>query len=71
MPRGRNKSCHFCANEKKKIDYKDLRTLNRYLTDRGKIMPRRVTGNCSKHQKLITKAVKRARSVALLPYVKE
>ncbi len=70
MPRGRNKSCHFCGNDKK-IDYKDLRTLNRYLTDRGKIMPRRVTGNCSKHQKEITKAVKRARAIALLPYVKE
>ncbi|MGM0602878.1 MULTISPECIES: 30S ribosomal protein S18 [unclassified Halanaerobium] len=70
MARGHNKSCHFCGSDKK-IDYKDLRTLNRYLTDRGKIIPRRITGNCSKHQRDITKAIKRARTVALLPYVKE
>ena len=70
MPRGRNKSCHFCGNDKT-IDYKDLRTLKRYLTDRGKIMPRRTTGNCSKHQRDITIAVKRARAIALLPYIKE
>ncbi len=70
MGGGRNKSCYFCANDKK-IDYKDIKTLKRYLTDRGKIVPRRITGNCSKHQRTITQAIKRARAIALLPYVEE
>lgn len=70
MGRGRNRSCFFCAKDKE-IDYKDLKTLNRYITDRGKIVPRRITGNCSKHQREVTKAIKRARKLALLPYVKE
>ncbi len=70
MPRGRNKSCYFCAKTKE-IDYKDINTLERYITDRGKIVPRRITGNCAKHQRVITRAVKRARSIALLPYVTE
>lgn len=70
MGRGRNRSCFFCSKDKS-IDYKDLKTLNRYITDRGKIVPRRITGNCSKHQRDITKAIKRARKLALLPYVKE
>ena len=71
MPRPRNKSCTFCANKDKEIYYKDIRTLKRYLTDRGKIVPRRVTGTCAKHQRVITKEIKRARAIALLPYVKE
>jgi len=66
----RNRSCYFCANDRK-IDYKDIKTLKRYLTDRGKIIPRRITGNCSKHQRTITQAIKRARAIALLPYVEE
>ena len=70
MPKGRNKSCFFCSNNRK-IDYKDIKTLQRYLTDRGKIVPRRITGSCAKHQRAITRAIKRARSIALLPYVKE
>ncbi len=70
MARGRNRSCYFCGSDKE-IDYKDLKTLNRFLTDRGKIVPRRVTGNCAKHQRAVTRAIKRARTVALLPYVKE
>ena len=70
MARGRNKSCYFCSNDKQ-IDYKDINTLERYLTDRGKIVPRRITGNCAKHQRVVTQAIKRARSIALLPYVKE
>lgn len=70
MGRGRNRSCFFCSKDKG-IDYKDLKTLNRYITDRGKIVPRRITGNCSKHQRDITRAIKRARKLALLPYVKE
>ena len=70
MARGRNKSCYFCGNDKE-IDYKDINTLQRYITDRGKIVPRRITGNCAKHQRAITTAIKRARSIALLPYVKD
>ena len=68
MPR--NKSCYFCANDKE-IDYKDLDTLERYLTDRGKIVPRRITGTCAKHQRVITQEIKRARNIALLPYVRD
>lgn len=68
MPRGRNRSCFFCSNDKE-IDYKDIKTLRRYLTDRGKIVPRRITGNCAKHQRAVTRAIKRARAIALLPYV--
>ncbi len=70
MARGRNKSCFYCGNDKE-IDYKDLRTLKKHLTDRGKIMPRRVSGTCAKHQRAITQAIKRARHIALLPYIKE
>ncbi|MFW6381308.1 MAG: 30S ribosomal protein S18 [Bacillota bacterium] len=70
MARGRNKSCYFCSNDRE-IDYKDVKTLQRYLTDRGKIVPRRITGNCAKHQRAVTQAIKRARSLALLPYVKD
>mgnify|MGYP006283806431 FL=1 len=70
MARGRGKSCYFCGNDKE-IDYKDIKTLQRYITDRGKIVPRRITGNCAKHQRAITSAIKRARSIALLPYVKD
>ena len=71
MPRGRNKSCFFCANKEKVIDYKDIRTLQRFVTDRGKIVPRRITGTCAKHQRVITRQIKRARAIALLPYVTE
>lgn len=68
MPR--NKSCYFCSNSAE-IDYKDINTLERYLTDRGKIVPRRITGNCAKHQRRLTKAIKRARTLALLPFVED
>ena len=71
MARGRNKSCFFCANKDKEMDYKDIRTLQRFVTDRGKIVPRRITGNCAKHQRALTREIKRARAIALLPYVKE
>lgn len=71
MNRGRNKSCFFCANKEKEINYKDIRTLQRFVTDRGKIVPRRITGTCAKHQRVITREIKRARAIALLPYVKE
>ena len=66
--RGRRKICYFCA-EKKIADYKDIELLNRFISDQGKILPRRVTGNCAKHQRSLAIAIKRAREVALLPYV--
>ena len=65
----RRKVCQFCADKDKKIDYKDAETLKKYITERGKILPRRVTGTCAMHQRAVTTAVKRARTVALLPYV--
>ena len=64
----RKKVCRFCAN-KAKIDYKDADGLKRFTTERGKILPRRITGTCSKHQKELAVAIKRARSICLLPYV--
>ncbi|AGB42480.1 ribosomal protein S18 [Halobacteroides halobius DSM 5150] len=65
---GRRKSCEFCAKGLDGVDYKDLKTLKKYITDRGKVLPRRITGNCAKHQRDITKAIKRARNMALLPF---
>ena len=62
------KVCRFCAN-KAKIDYKDADGLRRFTTERGKILPRRITGTCSKHQKELAVAIKRARSICLIPYV--
>lgn len=67
----RKKVCQFCANENAKIDYKDIETLRKFITERGKILPKRVTGTCAMHQREVTKAIKRARTVALLPYVAE
>ena len=64
----RKKVCRFCAN-KAKIDYKDADALRRYTTERGKILPRRITGTCAKHQREVAKAIKRARAISLLPYV--
>lgn len=64
----RRKVCTFCADKDKQIDYKDLSELNKYVNDRGKILPRRVSGNCAKHQRDLTVQIKRARQVALLPY---
>ena len=64
----RKKVCRFCAN-KTKIDYKDADALRRYMTERGKILPRRITGTCAKHQREVAKAIKRARAISLLPYV--
>ena len=65
----RKKSCRFCLDKTEAIDYKDPIRLKRFITERGKIMPNRLTGNCAKHQRKIAVAVKRARYVALLPYV--
>ena len=64
----RRKVCKFCENQIKQINYKDVRTLRRFITDQGKIIPRRVTGVCARHQRQLTRAIKRARNVALLHY---
>ena len=66
--RGRKKVCAFCVEKVEKIDYKDTAKLSRYTSDRAKILPRRVTGTCAYHQRELTTAIKRARSIALLPY---
>ena len=67
--RRRKKVCVFCADKTNAgIDYKDVNKLKRYVSVRGKILPRRITGNCAKHQRALTVAVKRARHVALMPY---
>lgn len=65
---GRRKVCRFCADKESRIDYKDARGLGNYLTERGKIIPSRITGTCARHQRALTTAIKRARTVALLPY---
>lgn len=67
----RKKVCSFCVERIAKVDYKDAARLRRFLTERGKILPRRITGNCARHQRQLTRAIKRARQVALLPYVIE
>jgi small subunit ribosomal protein S18 len=64
----RRRVCRFCADKELTIDYKDIKTLTNYLTERGKIIPRRIYGNCAKHQRQMTEAIKRARQIALLPY---
>lgn len=70
--RRRKKVCVFCADkELKEIDYKDVNKLKRYISERGKILPRRITGNCAKHQRALTVAIKRARHIALMPYVQD
>jgi len=67
--RRRKKVCVFCAEKNAVIDYKDVAKLRKYISERGKILPRRITGNCAKHQRALTVAVKRARHVSLMPYV--
>ena len=67
--RPRKKVCMFCADRVEEIDYKDIARLRKCMTDRSKILPRRVTGTCAFHQRQLTVAIKRARYVALLPYV--
>jgi len=64
----RKKVCKFCG-QKLKVDYKDVDSFRRYITERGKILPRRITGTCAKHQRAIALAIKRARIIALLPFV--
>jgi small subunit ribosomal protein S18 len=65
---GRRKVCRFCAEKTLQIDYKDVRVLSNFITERGKIIPSRITGNCARHQRRLTTAIKRARTSALLPF---
>lgn len=71
LRRGRRKVCKFCADKTASIDYKDVRTLEKFVTESGKIMPRRMSGVCANHQRDLAIAIKRARIMALLPYVAE
>ncbi|AXY26670.1 30S ribosomal protein S18 [Suicoccus acidiformans] len=66
--RRRRRVCHFCANHIDQPDYKDTELLQRFISEKGKILPRRVTGTCAKHQRTLTSTVKRARIMALLPF---
>lgn len=67
----RIKKCKFCANTVEGIDYKEIGRMKKYITERGKIIGRRITGNCAKHQRQLTNAIKRAREMALLPFIGE
>ena len=65
----RRKVCRFCADTSLEINYKDVKSLKYFTTERGKIIPRRISGSCAKHQRALTQAIKRARTIALLPFV--
>ena len=67
----RRKVCRFCADKVETVDYKDVKFLQQYIVDRSKILPRRISGNCAKHQRIVQQAIKRARHIALLPFVSE
>ncbi|WP_416181272.1 30S ribosomal protein S18 [Acidaminococcus timonensis] len=69
--RPRRKVCSFCVDKVQEIDYKDAAKLRKFITERGKILPRRISGTCAKHQRKLTIAIKRARNVALLPFTAE
>ena len=69
--KSRKKVCQFCVDRVDNIDYKDVAKLSRFVSERGKILPRRVTGTCARHQRAVTVAIKRARQIALMPYVKD
>ena len=69
MDKNKRKSCNFCADKVEVIDYKDAQKIRRYLTEAGKILPRRITGTCAEHQRMLAKAVKKAREAALINYV--
>ncbi|AFM43522.1 ribosomal protein S18 [Desulfosporosinus acidiphilus SJ4] len=66
--RPRKRVCSFCVDKVESMDYKETHKLRKYITERGKILPRRISGNCAMHQRQVTLAIKRARSIALLPY---
>lgn len=69
--KAKKRVCAFCVDGISDIDYKDVPRLRRYITERGKILPRRITGNCARHQRLMTQAVKKARVMALIPFTIE
>lgn len=69
--KGRRKVCSFCVDKVEAIDYKDVAKLRKYTSERAKILPRRVTGTCARHQRELTTAIKRARHIALLPYISD
>lgn len=69
--KGRRKVCSFCVDRVESIDYKDVARLRRYVSERAKILPRRVTGTCARHQRELTIAIKRARQIALMPFVSD
>ncbi|MCL5781074.1 30S ribosomal protein S18 [Desulforamulus profundi] len=69
--RGKKRVCSFCVDKATAIDYKETSKLKKYVTERGKILPRRISGNCAHHQRMLTTAIKRARNVALLPFTAE
>ena len=69
--RGRIKGCRFCEDKALKVDYKDERMLRRFVTERGKVIPRRMSGTCARHQRSLVTAIKRARNIAILPYAAE
>jgi small subunit ribosomal protein S18 len=71
MERRKKRHCRFCENNIVHIDYHDERLLRRFVTERGKIIPRRISGSCARHQRQLTVAIKRARHLAILPYVAE
>ena len=67
----KRKNCNFCMDRLEVIDYKDVSKIKRYLTEAGKILPRRITGTCAEHQRMLAKAIKRAREAALISYVND
>ncbi|MCS4585693.1 30S ribosomal protein S18 [Clostridium perfringens] len=67
----KKKVCIFCVDKAESIDYKDVAKLKKYITERGKILPRRISGTCAKHQRQLTDAIKRSRNIALLPFTTE
>ena len=70
-PKRKKKVCAFCAEKVEQIDYKDAAKLRKFVSERSKILPRRVTGTCAKHQRELTTAIKRARQIAILPYISD
>ena len=71
MRRSKRKVCAFCVEKAVDIDYKDINKLRKFVTERGKILPRRISGTCAKHQRQVTAAIKRSRNIALLPFTTE
>ncbi len=69
--RRKTRKCFFCTNEINYVDYKDTRTLKKFVSDKGKILPRRITGTCAKHQRMVAEAIKRSREAALIAYTKD